>query len=236
MDRHSSGAFDVLRTYGNLGAVLRNLLGWRGCRGCSSAAHMQTERDTASGLHGRSVTAKGEVAHSASGGCDVRSPAAVAGQGRSEAQEDWDESEKSDNSSVMWREAQCGVFCAVNENLANMIPVVPVVLGAGGLAVQIPAPAIQTPPPGVVETSAQVPTAGSTTNGTPAVHLKDAGGGVQSSPPQGTIGGVEWVPLVGRRLQEGRCSVLYAANAELLQAMAKVVRGALTEAGKTTLC
>ena len=30
MDRNGGGAFDVLRTYGNLSALQRNMLGWRG--------------------------------------------------------------------------------------------------------------------------------------------------------------------------------------------------------------
>jgi hypothetical protein len=60
----------------------------------------------------------------------------------------------------------------VNENLANMVPCVPVVLGAGGQAL-------------------------------------DLQGG----------------RLEARRLGQGRCSVLYAANRELAEALLQHVRG-----------
>jgi hypothetical protein len=33
-----------------------------------------------------------------------------------------------------WLEAQCGGFVVVNENLHNLIPAVPIILGAGGVA------------------------------------------------------------------------------------------------------
>jgi hypothetical protein len=72
IDRTQGGAFDVLRTYGNLSSLIRYLLGFR------------------DGLQG------------------VGGP--------------------------LWLEPQCGGFLAVNENLANMVPCIPVVLGAGGLA------------------------------------------------------------------------------------------------------
>jgi hypothetical protein len=67
LDRHAGGAFDVWRQYGNLSALLRLLLGWRGAR--------------------------------------------------------------------PWIESQGGAFVVVNENLANLVPAVPLVLGAGGCAV-----------------------------------------------------------------------------------------------------
>jgi hypothetical protein len=67
INRHEGGAFDVWRQYGNLSALLRMLLGWRGTR--------------------------------------------------------------------PWIESQGGAFVVVNENLANLIPAVPLVLGAGGCAV-----------------------------------------------------------------------------------------------------
>ena len=62
MDRNKGGAFDLLRTYGNLAALNKNMLGW----------------------------------------------------------------------SEM--EPQCGGYLVVNENLPNMIPAVPIILGAGGKA------------------------------------------------------------------------------------------------------
>ncbi len=33
-----------------------------------------------------------------------------------------------------WLEAQCGGFIVVNENLSNLLPLLPIVIGAGGLA------------------------------------------------------------------------------------------------------
>jgi hypothetical protein len=68
-DRHDGGAFDVLRSYGNLGSLLRGFFGWRG--------------------------------------------------------------------SATWLEPQLGAFVAVNENLANLVPAVPLVLGAGGVAADL---------------------------------------------------------------------------------------------------
>lgn len=68
-DRHGGGAFDVLRSYGNLGSLLRGFFGWRG--------------------------------------------------------------------STAWLEPQLGAFVAVNENLANLVPAVPLVLGAGGVAADL---------------------------------------------------------------------------------------------------
>ena len=67
INRHEGGAFDVWRQYGNLSALIRLLLGWRGER--------------------------------------------------------------------PWIESQGGGFVVVNENLANLLPAVPLILGAGGCAV-----------------------------------------------------------------------------------------------------
>ncbi len=67
INRHEGGAFDVWRQYGNLSALLRMLLGWRGER--------------------------------------------------------------------PWIESQGGAFVVVNENFANLIPAVPLMLGAGGCSV-----------------------------------------------------------------------------------------------------
>ena len=67
INRHEGGAFDVWRQYGNLSALLRMLLGWRGTR--------------------------------------------------------------------PWVESQGGAFVVVNENLANLVPAVPLILGAGGCSV-----------------------------------------------------------------------------------------------------
>lgn len=67
INRHEGGAFDVWRQYGNLSALLRLLLGWRGPR--------------------------------------------------------------------PWIESQGGAFLVVNENLANLVPAVPLILGAGGCSV-----------------------------------------------------------------------------------------------------
>ena len=65
IDRHAGGAFDVMRQYGNLSALLHVLLGWRG--------------------------------------------------------------------DPPWMESQGAGFVVVNENLANLIPAVPIVVGAGGV-------------------------------------------------------------------------------------------------------
>jgi len=67
INRHEGGAFDVWRQYGNLSALLRMLLGWRGER--------------------------------------------------------------------PWIESQGGAFLVVNENLANLVPAIPIMLGAGGCSV-----------------------------------------------------------------------------------------------------
>jgi hypothetical protein len=69
INRHEGGAFDVWRQYGNLSALIRLLLGWRGPR--------------------------------------------------------------------PWIEPQGGAFVVVNENLANLLPALPVILGAGGCAVDL---------------------------------------------------------------------------------------------------
>jgi hypothetical protein len=77
----------------------------------------------------------------------------------------------------VWLEPQCGAFVVVNENLANLIPAVPLVLGAGGAATDL-------------------------------------------------LG----APLAGRRLAEGRTSVVYAGNAELHDALLRLARRAHEEA------
>jgi hypothetical protein len=66
IDRNSGGAFDILRQYGNLNSLIRNMLGWKNA----------------------------DYNH----------------------------------------EPQCVAFICINENLPNMIPSVPVILGAGGNA------------------------------------------------------------------------------------------------------
>ncbi|GAX80200.1 hypothetical protein CEUSTIGMA_g7638.t1 [Chlamydomonas eustigma] len=76
MNRNEGGAFDVLRSYGNLSAIVRNMLGWR----CPPGTP-----------HGASIDGT-------------------------------------------WLEAQCSGFLVVNENLHNLIPAVPIILGAGGIA------------------------------------------------------------------------------------------------------
>jgi hypothetical protein len=68
IDRTQGGAFDVLRTYGNLSSLIRCMLGWR-------------------------------------------------------------------EAADLWMEPQCAGFLALNENLANMVPCIPIMLGAGGVAV-----------------------------------------------------------------------------------------------------
>ena len=106
MNRSDGGAFDVLRSYGNLAAIQRNLLGWRNTEGS------------------------------------------------------------------LWLEAQTGAFFAVNENLSNLIPALPIVLGAGGIATDF-----------------------------------------------------EGQPLLHRKLAQGRCNVLYAANPQIhTQCMAVIER------------
>jgi hypothetical protein len=67
INRHEGGAFDIVRQYGNLSALLHVMLGWRG--------------------------------------------------------------------QPPWMEAQGAAFVVVNENLANLIPAVPIIAGAGGVSV-----------------------------------------------------------------------------------------------------
>jgi hypothetical protein len=67
LNRHAGGAFDVVRQYGSLSALLHSLLGWRG--------------------------------------------------------------------EPPWMESQGVAFVVVNENLANLIPALPIVAGAGGVSV-----------------------------------------------------------------------------------------------------
>jgi hypothetical protein len=67
IDRHGGGAFDIVRQYGNLSAILHVLLGWRG--------------------------------------------------------------------EPPWRESQGAGFVVVNENMANLVPAIPIVAAAGGLSV-----------------------------------------------------------------------------------------------------
>ena len=105
INRHDGGAFDVWRQYGNLSALLRLLLGWRGAR--------------------------------------------------------------------PWIESQGGAFVVVNENLANLIPSVPIVLGAGGVSMDF-----------------------------------------------------DGSPLAQRRVGEGRCSVMHAANEGLAADVLRIVRDA----------
>lgn len=84
INRHEGGAFDVLRSYGNLAALQRTMLGWqRGAIGQEPASE----------------------------------PAAVASQ-----------------PSPVWLESQAAGMVVVNENHANLIPAVPIILGAGGVA------------------------------------------------------------------------------------------------------
>jgi len=67
INRHAGGAFDIVRQYGNLSALLNVMLGWR--------------------------------------------------------------------SDAPWLESQGAAFVVVNENLANLIPSIPIIAGAGGLSV-----------------------------------------------------------------------------------------------------
>lgn len=87
INRHEGGAFDVLRTYGNLAALQRTMLGWQ---------ESPTAQETA-------------ACESTTGGVDR--PA-----------------------SHSWLESQTGGMVVVNENHANLIPAVPIILGAGGIA------------------------------------------------------------------------------------------------------
>lgn len=105
IDRHRGGAFDIVRQYGNLSAILHVLLGWRGA--------------------------------------------------------------------PPWRESQGAGFVVVNENLANLVPAIPIVAGAGGVSVDF------------------------------------AGR-----------------PLGERRLIDGRCSVVHAANPALRDALLRIVERA----------
>lgn len=99
MDRHRGGAFDVLRQYGNLGSLLRTMLGWRGCEAQQPVQHNhQLAQEQQSGEAVQAV--------------------------QNAAKE-------------TWLEAQCGLFVVINENLANLIPAVPIILGAGGVATDL---------------------------------------------------------------------------------------------------
>ena len=102
IDRHQGGAFDIMRQYGNLSALLHVLLGWRG--------------------------------------------------------------------DPPWMESQGAGMVVVNENLANLIPAVPIVAGAAGLSCDF-----------------------------------------------------DGRPIAERRLIDGRCSVIHAANAPLRERLLEVV-------------
>ena len=105
MDRTpgGGGAFDVLRTYGNLSALQRNMLGWREDK--RSTGRMKKDGALAS-------TRQADDVHKMVGGSG--GPQGL--QGR------------------LWLEAQCGGLLVTNENLHNLIPSLPIILGAGGLA------------------------------------------------------------------------------------------------------
>lgn len=109
INRHDGGAFDIVRQYGNLSALLHVLLGWRGA--------------------------------------------------------------------LPWMESQGAGFVVVNENLANLIPAVPIVAGAGGLSVDF-----------------------------------------------------DGRPMRERRLVDGRCSVVHAANPAMRDALMRLVALARTRA------
>jgi len=102
INRHAGGAFDIVRQYGNLSALLHVLLGWRGAR--------------------------------------------------------------------PWMESQGGGFVVVNENLANLIPALPIVAGAGGVSVDF-----------------------------------------------------DGRPMRERRLIDGRCSVVHAANPTMCDGLMRLV-------------
>jgi hypothetical protein len=102
MNRHAGGAFDVVRQYGSLSAILNSLLGWRGA--------------------------------------------------------------------PPWMESQGAAFIAVNENLPNLIPSIPLVAGAGGVSVDF-----------------------------------------------------DGRPLGERRLIDGRCNVVHAANPTICNAVLQLV-------------
>jgi hypothetical protein len=109
IDRHAGGAFDIVRQYGNLSALLHVLLGWR--------------------------------------------------------------------DATPWMESQGAGFVVVNENLANLIPAVPVVAGAGGSSVDF----------------------------------------------DGRL-------MAERRLVDGRCSVVHAANPATLDTLLRLVAAARADA------
>ena len=98
----------MLRTYGNLSALQRNMLGWR------EARRSPLEKD------GNAAGSAAEAPDSPH--CDQADDAQRMASG-------------SDGShGRLWLEAQCGGFLVINENLHNLIPCVPLILGAGGLA------------------------------------------------------------------------------------------------------
>lgn len=109
-NRHEGGAFDVHRSYGNLSALLRGMFGWRG--------HIPLSATVCEGGSGSSGGGTG--AGIASSG--AAQAAAVASAATPEP---------------IWVEAQTGAYICINENLANMLPAVPLILGAGGVATDL---------------------------------------------------------------------------------------------------
>lgn len=138
----------MLRTYGTLAAFLRNMLGWRlpERRAAASAAASATAVEGSRlallrlqlGAIASDYVSSGSNAAAAagvaplSGGCaqgggsDSGGGHALSAAGR-RASSDF-------GGGAPWLEPQCVAFLTINENLHNLIPCVPVLLGAGGLA------------------------------------------------------------------------------------------------------
>jgi hypothetical protein len=97
-NRHEGGAFDILRSYGNLSSILRGMLGYRGY-------------DPLAARSGKAGAA----------GDDASRDVASADQ----------------DAAAPWIEGQTGIYVCLNENLANMLPSVAVILGCGGVATDL---------------------------------------------------------------------------------------------------
>lgn len=106
---------DVLRTYGNLSSLVRTMLGWRD-RWSASQLPLPGVCDTGVTIN---TPHDGNTAGAGVDTYDGSHHRVAAGEG----------------GDALWLEPQAGVYLVVNENAPNMVPCVPIILGAGGCAV-----------------------------------------------------------------------------------------------------
>jgi hypothetical protein len=135
-NRAAGGAFDVLRSYGNLGALLRQCLGWRIGRAATSPS---VTRHATSLLLEHAVqdfiSAESNLAASASlSRTSLASVTSAASRASAVTTTSSNVQRPLLVDSCVWLEAQCAGFLALNENAANMVPAVLVMLGAGAIA------------------------------------------------------------------------------------------------------